>query len=720
MDTRRNPRTRSVLAIFAAGALLLTAGAAWAKKALVLDPTVVGGSNSLEAQRARALGFDVTVVDGPTWAGMSAADFATYELVILGDPNCVGNPSPLAGAEAHPEIWGPAITGNVVALLTDPEFHSSIPGATKLMENGLAFAGAQPGRTGLYVSLSCYYFRAVPRTEVPALSGIGVFTVEGQGGCPNASHIVDTASPVVDGLHDGDLSNWSCSAHGGFDSWPLGFSPVVIIKDIPSSFIAPDGSTGAPYVLARGGGPCEQATLPLPADFSLAGNQWSADFSVSPKDGLVASNLTLASRFMADQISVPYYTIETSAFARQRAELKPAGDDASARSRLVALRTQFGDPMIAEATYAIDRIPAGSASCLIVKQRYEFWAELPDGGCEPSQFVAPIHAPPLPCSRWKPIVEYQFFAGGGETLTSLNIPERLSLRDENKSPNSATIFQDEDSLPNAQGLLEIIKNRQDIRSEGAFTALVGGKAGDWDNYHQSFRRKITGPQSFPIPAPGCPECIHIHWRWGAIIQNPDFGNGKPLIPPGSNQDLQFAVVAFHPGEEHPVDFHDLIDGERLSNQDLVFWYSPTGYRAKDGFFTHGGFFSTLSKFADLAVTMTASPQPVQQQHRITYTITVTNNGPSTATNVALVDTWGLPETTFEPHLSSKHCNPAGGPQVFCTLKNMAAGATITLTVVLHALSLHGAPLVNVARVRGSEVDQEPDNNVAIVNTSVVP
>jgi len=721
MKTTHRRRGRSELALLACGAVLLAAGAASAKKALILDSTVVGGPTSLEAMQAQALGFEVTVVDSPSWAAMSAADFGAYDLLVLGDPQCVGDPSPLAAAAAHPEVWGPAVTGNVVAILTDPEFHSfTNAAATKLMGNGLAFAGAQPGKTGLYVSLSCYYFNASRGTAVPALSGIGSFSVEGQGGCPNASHIVDPTSAVVTGLSDATLSNWSCSAHGGFDTWPQSFSAVVITSDIPSAFVAPDGSTGAPYVLARGGGPCDQAMIPLPADFSLAGNQWKADFSVSPQDGLVARNVVLGTRFMADQISVPYYTFETPLFAKQRGELKPASTDESARSRLVGLRTQLGDPMTAEATYVIDRIPAGAASCLIVKQRYEFSAELPNGGCEPSQFVFPIHAPPLPCSRWKPIVEYQFFGAFGEKLTSINIPQRLSLRDENKSPNAATTFQDEDSLPNSQGLVEIIRNRQDIVTEDRFTAIVGGHAGDWDNYHQTYRKRITGPQSFPVPAPGCPECIHIHWRWGAVVQNPAFGNGKPLIPPGSNQDLEFAVVAFHPGEEHPADFHDLIGGEDLHKQDLVFWYSPTGHQAQDAFFTHGGFFSTLSKFADLAVTMTASPQPVQQEHNITYTIAVTNNGPSKATRVDLADVWGLPETTFVQHLSSKQCNSAGGQQVLCTLKDIAAGNTVTLTIVLHVTSISGDPLVDQATVHGSEVDQEPDNDQVVVTTSVVP
>src|SRR5437879_10440230 len=71
-----------------------------APQALVLGTTVSGDADSREARAARALGFAVTVVDAAAWGALTTAAFTAYDLIILGDPNCVGNPRPLAPAHA--------------------------------------------------------------------------------------------------------------------------------------------------------------------------------------------------------------------------------------------------------------------------------------------------------------------------------------------------------------------------------------------------------------------------------------------------------------------------------------------------------------------------------------------------------------------------------------------------------------------------------------------
>jgi Domain of unknown function DUF11 len=51
-------------------------------------------------------------------------------------------------------------------------------------------------------------------------------------------------------------------------------------------------------------------------------------------------------------------------------------------------------------------------------------------------------------------------------------------------------------------------------------------------------------------------------------------------------------------------------------------------------------FASAKPSADLAVSMTASPQPVVVNWNVTYRIVVRNNGPSAATNVKLLDEYG--------------------------------------------------------------------------------
>ncbi len=71
----------------------------------------------------------------------------------------------------------------------------------------MAFATDEVGKTGAYITLSCYYHGAAANTPVPFLddlSMMGNFTVTGVG-CYNDAHIVAT-HPALSGLTDGDLS----------------------------------------------------------------------------------------------------------------------------------------------------------------------------------------------------------------------------------------------------------------------------------------------------------------------------------------------------------------------------------------------------------------------------------------------------------------------------------------------------------------------------------
>ena len=49
--------------------------------------------------------------------------------------------------------------------------------------------------------------------------------------------------------------------------------------------------------------------------------------------------------------------------------------------------------------------------------------------------------------------------------------------------------------------------------------------------------------------------------------------------------------------------------------------------------------TTVTPVADLVISKSDSPDPVYAAGTLTYTITVTNNGPSTATNVVVTDTY---------------------------------------------------------------------------------
>jgi len=120
--------------------------------------------------------------------------------------------------------------------------------------------------------------------------------------------------------------------------------------------------------------------------------------------------------------------------------------------------------------------------------------------------------------------------------------------------------------------------------------------------------------------------------------------------------------------------------------------------------------------ADLSISKTDSPDPVVQGNNLTYTITVTNDGPLAATNVVVTD--NLPAKSDIDFVSAT--SPAGscdmtGNTVTCNLGTLANGATATVTIVVKAK--HTGTLSNRATVASPE-DNTPVNNSATATTTV--
>jgi lysophospholipase L1-like esterase len=241
----------TMLAAIGTVAIQSPAQAVSTDQVLILAETVSGGADSIEASEVRALGLVPVLVDPGVWSTLTATDFASYRGIILGDATCSGQVPD--AAVANTLAWGHAATGNVIINGTDPVFHAPYGGET-LTRRSVDFAMADATRTGLYVSLSCYYHETAPATPVPLLNGLvsDGFTLTGVG-CYNEAHIVAT-HPALAGLSDADLSNWSCSVHEAFDSWPAGYTVLALARDFGSAFTASDGTIGTPYILARGAG----------------------------------------------------------------------------------------------------------------------------------------------------------------------------------------------------------------------------------------------------------------------------------------------------------------------------------------------------------------------------------------------------------------------------------------------------------------------------------
>jgi hypothetical protein len=232
-------------------------------------------TESIEQYEAEQDGYNVTVVDGATWDSMTAAQFASYQVLIIGDPDCApydGIGYQFQAAVTNESTWEPVVMasgGNKVLIGTDPTFHwygGSGPNANILEENGIAYAGAVAGATGAYVDLSCTYSSVSPGTAVPLLDGLstfgpGSFTVGGAP-CDGPVSIIAATGPTA-GLPDSDLANWSCSVHEFFTTFPADYTPLALAtgtdEGVPVTYTGTDVDTGAsvsgsPYIMISGSG----------------------------------------------------------------------------------------------------------------------------------------------------------------------------------------------------------------------------------------------------------------------------------------------------------------------------------------------------------------------------------------------------------------------------------------------------------------------------------
>jgi uncharacterized repeat protein (TIGR01451 family) len=121
--------------------------------------------------------------------------------------------------------------------------------------------------------------------------------------------------------------------------------------------------------------------------------------------------------------------------------------------------------------------------------------------------------------------------------------------------------------------------------------------------------------------------------------------------------------------------------------------------------------------ANLSLTKSDSPDPVLRNQLLTYTVTATNNGPSTASGVVLTD--NLPPTaTYDSATPSQGtCSQASGV-VTCNFGSLANAASATATIRVRPQA--EGSVTNNASVAANETDPNTTNNQASASTTVNP
>jgi uncharacterized repeat protein (TIGR01451 family) len=279
------PLYRSGLALLVLGIVFTllvigssVAGAETGKKALILSTSVSGGAASAEATRATDLGFAVTLVDDATWGAMTAAQFADYQLLVVGDPTCSSlRPVVSQNAQALSDAvmaraGGNTKAGNRILIGTDPRFHYS-QGGNKVIDAGIDFAGVQEGATGLYLDFTCsdpdWDGNGIPDGQdklLPKLSvaPAPVWTQNAGPPCGGSVSLISNAAQFSS-LKTTDIQGWSCSVHETFPTFPTDWSALAIATDTTTKptcgtdVDTGEAKCGEAYLLIAGSGIVSEA-----------------------------------------------------------------------------------------------------------------------------------------------------------------------------------------------------------------------------------------------------------------------------------------------------------------------------------------------------------------------------------------------------------------------------------------------------------------------------
>ncbi|MFD0738929.1 nuclease [Lysobacter koreensis] len=129
--------------------------------------------------------------------------------------------------------------------------------------------------------------------------------------------------------------------------------------------------------------------------------------------------------------------------------------------------------------------------------------------------------------------------------------------------------------------------------------------------------------------------------------------------------------------------------------------------------------------ADLAITISDSPDPVAQGGAITYAIVASNAGPDAATGATLTipvptgTAWQSIAATGAWDCTSAGNPPVNGPGAFtCTLPSFASGASDTFTLQVQVLPTSMGPITSTPAISSSAGDPVPANNSATATTTV--
>jgi trimeric autotransporter adhesin len=181
-----------------------------------------------------------------------------------------------------------------------------------------------------------------------------------------------------------------------------------------------------------------------------------------------------------------------------------------------------------------------------------------------------------------------------------------------------------------------------------------------------------------------------------------------------NQIQIFNLSDFNPASSSTIPITVAQTSSSLSA--MVRWgTNGLAFRGSDGIYSvHSNLVKDVSTSnADLGVAVTA-PSSATTGSNTTYTTTVTNNGPATATNLTLQATLPVTGSAVSATPSTGSCSISNG--VVCNLGDLASGANSTVSIVVVQTAAGNGTVT--AQVSGSENDPAAGNNQGSATVAV--
>jgi len=157
----------------------------------------------------------------------------------------------------------------------------------------------------------------------------------------------------------------------------------------------------------------------------------------------------------------------------------------------------------------------------------------------------------------------------------------------------------------------------------------------------------------------------------------------------------------------------LIEGDRLFDSEFDSGNKGSAY--KYAWPVRGGRIGPFND-SDIAVSVASSPDPVVTGKRLTYTITITNNGPDTATGVSMTDLLPSGVVLISTNASQGSCYDSADT-VSCDIGNVGNGENVTVSIVVTAPETAG-PISNTTVISCTAKDPDIFNNIFEKTTMV--